>query len=142
MVHDATFEKASKRARAKQAVVDALAMLSREVQCEILAELILALEAPTHDPVRPLPTRPPLRFIIRGPGRPKGAQNKKISKTETVWSALASNPGISIGGLADAVYPGEDDAKHKVRAALFVLKNRGRAKNVGTGQWEAITPNP
>jgi hypothetical protein len=43
---------------------------------------------------------------------------------------------MPIAEIAKAAYPGVDDARHKVRAALFALKRQGRVRNVGTGLWE------
>jgi hypothetical protein len=62
-----------------------------------------------------------------------------VAKAEAVWNALLAHPRMPIADLAAAAYPGEEDAQHKVRAAIFALKSKGRLKNVGVGQWEAVS---
>jgi hypothetical protein len=55
-----------------------------------------------------------------------------------VHALLVAHPRLPIADIAKEIYPGIEDATHKVRAALFALKAKGRARNVGTGLWEAV----
>jgi hypothetical protein len=68
-----------------------------------------------------------------------GARNKSgPTKGDAVHALLLAHPRLPIADIAKEVYPGVDDATHKVRAALFALKSKGRVRNVGTGLWEAV----
>jgi hypothetical protein len=156
---DATYEEAMEKAKVKRVVVAALGTLPAGARRSILADLMVELDEPgPHHPrgrnggvVMPIVSGPPLpeprppakrkRVANGGPSsrtrkRP-GRQKTGPSKGDTICAALKGKPQMPIADLAALVYPEEQDAKHKVRAALFSLKKLGRVKNVATGRWEA-----
>jgi hypothetical protein len=147
------FESAIEKARVKRAVAGQLSQLSPDAQRDVLADLLLAIDAndgsqrgqlplPNAETVvaRPTASRSPLAKLKHARGRPTGARNTGgQGRTEAIYRALLERPGISIAELAKAAYPGEEDVTHKVRAILWSLKKQGRAKNPDPGKWEVVT---
>jgi len=155
---DAAIEKARDKARVKREIASALEKLPKDVQRDILADLVLALDddSPIHEK-----SEPDKKFVamvnnVNGgrqtdighlvmtiaPGRPTGAiAPNGAGRTGAVVEMLRAHPGSTISQLAAVAYPGEKDANHKVRAILWSLKNQKRANNPEPGRWE-LTEKP
>ena len=62
-----------------------------------------------------------------------------LGYAEKVVALLRAQPGADMGYIATEVY-GQDspDTRHRVRAQLAMLKDRGRVRRVGVGKWHAV----
>jgi len=70
---------------------------------------------------------------VKRRGRPVGGYGDKIV------TLLQREPGTDLGKLAREIYS-EDNPRnrHRVRAQLSMLKDRGRVKRVGPSEWHAV----
>jgi hypothetical protein len=140
------FEAAREKARVKQAILTQLETLPRAAQEDVLADIVLGYEdeQPEATTIRPpslarrgargaAGKRKGVRENRPTRGRPRGEAG---SKTSLVEEALRAKPRTPIGELAKAIYPGEENASHRIRAILWSLKRQGRANNAAPGEWE------
>jgi hypothetical protein len=143
------FQAAIEKATIKRAIGDQLAKLPVADRRDVLADLLLELDGPPKsfaEAVRRNADEQTLRrkttpATTTTPGRPTGTTDTSgKSRTAAVEAALRAHPRMSIADVAKLVYPdGGIEATHKVRAILFSLKQQGRAKNVGRGEWEVVS---
>lgn len=143
------FDGAIRKATIKREAARLLAQLNAADRRDVLADLLLAEDEPGEtimvtsaaDPVG-LGSRPKRatrrRRAVASRGRPLGAKSRKTTKADAIYGTIAAHPRMPITEIARTVYPDEEDAAHKVRAALFNLKKQGRARSLGAGQWEAV----
>jgi hypothetical protein len=126
------------KARAKRDVIKILTTFSPEEQWDVLADVIVELDLVDKFVIPKLENDDILKTddILAGLDK---LRDDECGRTGTVVKTLRKHPQLSISKLTEIVYPGEKDARNKVRAILFALKRQGRIKNVGTGRWEVVT---